>query len=73
MKFEWEEISSSERGFIITQTCRAKVIGGWLVKNSIVFTGINTCISESTVFVEDPNHYWIIEPHTCDVSGVECK
>jgi hypothetical protein len=60
MKFEWEKLS--DNGFSITW--RAKVFGGWLVNN---FTCIETksdqterMISQSMVFVPDPEHKWEI-------------
>lgn len=57
--FEWEDLISSiddSSGFI---TCRAKVIGGWLVKN-LVWDSVDKVQSESLVFLPDPKHEWEI-------------
>lgn len=70
MKLEWEVIYKSEDN--ITETMRAAVIDGWIIKNSnILYTDqINAdgraatrryCMSESMVFIKDPNHEWRIE------------
>jgi len=61
IKFEWEQIC--EIGTL--STLRAKVFGGWLVR-TVAWTHrwgdqqIQS-LSESSVFVSDPNHEWEIE------------
>lgn len=72
--FEWEMIYKSEDS--ITETWRAKTIGGWLVKNfNCIYTDSIDSISvgglgrntrryqmcESMVFVEDAAHRWVVE------------
>lgn len=55
MKFKWELLTSGTNYF----TSRAKVIGGWLVLNKSADNGEN--VSETMVFIADPNHSWSIE------------
>ena len=52
--FEWEELDN--------YTERLKVIGGWIIKseNSLYENG-KWALSESMVFVPDPNHEWEID------------
>lgn len=64
MKFEWEVLvcgTDNEGGCI---THRAKVIGGWIVKNMCWADspgGKDSPVqSESMVFIPDPNHEWEI-------------
>lgn len=58
-KFEWEDISYEE-GFCITR--RAKVFGGWLVKNESYDSEADIFAqSESMVFVPDPSHQWSVD------------
>jgi len=57
MKFEWENIYSDGELF----TMRAKVFGGWCILNTKFEPNeIGNVISESMVFVPDPNHEWVI-------------
>lgn len=60
MKFEWEDIKKLES----YTTCRAKVIGGWIVNNLTNYKDGNArrpiLISESMVFISDPEHKWEI-------------
>lgn len=66
MKFKWELISKSsefedKRGFAYA-TERAKVYGGWLIRNTryFNFTGEeNAC--ESMCFIQDHMHTWVID------------
>lgn len=53
--FVWEEIYNDKYN---VSTFRAKVVGGWLVRNLSV--GYNI-ISESMVFVADAPHRWEVE------------
>lgn len=53
MKFEWEKISDINA----EMTYRAKVIGGWIVKN----WEAGDSPSVSMVFIYDPVHDWTIE------------
>jgi hypothetical protein len=61
IKFNWQVIS----GESLDSTSRAMVIGGWLVSYSrtLMFLGENEngSVSETMVFVPDPNHEWEIE------------
>lgn len=61
MKFEWHEIYFSDNKYEV-MTCRAKVKGGWIVKNcSRNKGGCHETISETMIFIADPNHEWSIE------------
>lgn len=60
LPFQWEKISENEAkeaGYTVTM--RAKVIGGWLVKDGTEIVGRS--ITESMVFVADQHHEWQIE------------
>ncbi len=58
IEFQWKVITWHE-GF--SNTSRAKVIGGWLVKNETFDCEVGTYAqSESMVFVPDINHEWEI-------------
>jgi hypothetical protein len=58
--FKWEEITSVRCDRVSEVTLRAKVIGGWLVKN--VYVDENSLIREHTVnFITDIAHEWEIE------------
>jgi hypothetical protein len=62
--FEWELIESD----IDSQTCRAKVEGGWLVNHVIYPCGQESLVQMTTTFVPDPQHNWIIDkPQKGDV------
>lgn len=69
MKFEWEKMwSKEEERVFYCATYRAKVFGGWVVRNWDLTmhpyptaTNTNHTVSESMVFVPDPNHEWVIE------------
>lgn len=60
MKFEWEHIHSSNAW---DYTERAKVIGGWVLRNCIkdkqCYEADNNAIC--MVFIPDPEHKWDIE------------
>jgi hypothetical protein len=59
IKTEWECIMKPSR---TEDVSRAKVFGGWVVRTICTHTGnVNTAISESSIFVPDPNHEWEIE------------
>ncbi len=61
MKFEWEEISEDKESFI---TFRAKVHGGWLIKDLSWFDHDEyeaTALSTALTFISDPNHEWSID------------
>lgn len=58
MKFEWEQLSNG--------TVRAKVIGGWIVRNVTFIKGDGkknaaNILSESMVFVSDANYQWMVD------------
>lgn len=61
MKFEWEMLSSENyfMGYMMS-THRAKVLGGWLVLNRNYCNGKETSISESMIFIPDPEYKWVI-------------
>lgn len=69
MKFVWEKIWSKEQEKVFyCGTYRAKVHGGWVVRNWDLtmhpYDGAannNHTVSESMVFIPDPNHNWKIE------------
>lgn len=58
MKFDWEDIFIMN--YLDTQyaTSRAKVEGGWLITNSLIFADK---LSTSLTFMPDPEHKWSIE------------
>ena len=61
MRFEWEEIDHSNNfnaGKSITG--RAKVIGGWIVRN-LSWDNYSDSQNETMVFIADPNHIWGID------------
>jgi hypothetical protein len=70
MKFEWEEIYTSEDTFhnVYTETFRAKVVGGWLIRHQMLvdeerertFDGWSNC-HNSMVFIPDPEHLWEVD------------
>lgn len=61
--FKWEDIYQAESPMIYYfHTIRAKVPGGWLVRNWDMTTKFEqVCTTESMVFISDPNHEWEIE------------
>lgn len=64
--FEWERIFKTHNYSIGgTNTYRAKVPGGWLVSNTtytdVLNDGNERTISESMVFVYDPEYKWEIK------------
>lgn len=67
IKFEWDPIG--ETGNMNRWTWRAKVIGGWLVREDIYRMPIGKAItdedeyaiSSSMVFVSDPQYEWEID------------
>jgi len=59
--FKWEIISYFE-GF--SETKRAKVIGGWIVKCEDYDTEVGTYAqSQSMIFIADPSHEWEVIEH----------
>ena len=54
IEFKWQLI----HGDNCTYTHRAKVIGGWIINQSTI--GGYVALSESMVFIPDPNHEWEI-------------
>jgi len=70
MRFIWEEINSLENRFgnVYMETFRAKVIGGWIVRQQILLDTEKEEVSEewanchnSMVFIPDPNHEWEVD------------
>jgi hypothetical protein len=59
IKFEWELIQD-EWGDYTFSTYRAKVIGGWLIRNTVEVDENNQSISTSIIFISDPEHKWEI-------------
>jgi len=60
---KWEIISDYNDGVDQNQMARAKVFGGWIIKSHTYSTKsfVANLISESMVFMPDPNHEWKIE------------
>ncbi len=58
MKFEWENILAIGTPHQATINLRAKVIGGWVLKN-IYYRG--KLRYENMVFIPDPKHEWSID------------
>lgn len=65
MKFEWELIFENKCG---ENSFRAKVFGGWIVKDQFFSEpadiDVSDCCvstSESMIFIPDANHEWVIE------------
>lgn len=53
--FKWEKLDA--------YTSRARVIGGWIVYSGRLDENVNgtsVALSESMVFISDPNHEWEI-------------
>ena len=71
MKFEWELIHETyTRDIGGSNTHRAKVFGGWIVSSDVYTDAVHDAmgkrkqdrnLSQSTVFISDPNHEWIID------------
>lgn len=61
MKFKWEVLHIISQEKCGSSTHRVRVFGGWLVSNKSIIEDKNQTISESMVFVPDPNHEWTIE------------
>lgn len=62
MSFEWELIFDSETDKMSANTYRGKVIGGWLISNTIVTGSLTNIItSQAMTFISDPNHEWKID------------
>lgn len=57
MKFEWEKIHGTNS----CETYRAKVFGGWIVNNLQIQFDDGQVASESSIFVPDTYHEWVIE------------
>jgi hypothetical protein len=58
-KFEWEKIFESKASNKKFMNFRARVIGGWLVKD-IYFDEDKDVYSSTVTFVPDPHHRWEI-------------
>ncbi len=63
MKFEWELLKRSEDK--ISETWRAKVIGGWIIKefdciyvDNLSRGSRDYSLSNSIIFIPDKNHEW---------------
>jgi hypothetical protein len=57
IEFQWEEIASSVTSGtgVVSRTKRAKVFGGWMVKDYEEGTGT------SMTFIPDPEHQWLVK------------
>ena len=60
MEWNWEQLDA--------HTNRAKVIGGWLVRNEYVLPKEKLCCV-STTFVPDRDHEWTIVPALKEVEA----
>jgi len=61
MKFEWEQI---HKGGCDSDTWRAKVIGGWLIRHQCWSDQADdgaVSAATSLVFLPDPNWEWVID------------
>lgn len=58
IKFLWETINKIEGTDAFSITARAKVFGGWIVKNVSVVRGESY---ENMLFIADSLHEWEIE------------
>lgn len=59
LEWQWEEIFNFHQPSLgTTQTARAKVMGGWVVRNTMVSVKGHMC--ESMVFVADRDHEWFV-------------
>jgi hypothetical protein len=58
IEFRWEEIASSVTSGtgVVSKTKRAKVFGGWMVKDYEEGAGT------SMTFIPDPDHQWVVKP-----------
>lgn len=61
MKFEWEILVNSNTPSLLLFTKRGKVFGGWIVNNINYLNDNNQSISESMVFIPDPEHKWSVD------------
>ncbi len=59
-KFEWEVLLNDSDNFSGFNTLRAKVFGGWVLKN-MCWDNEYKVQSESMAFIPDPNHEWEIK------------
>jgi len=63
MPWEWELLESSMSDN--SSTWRAKVIGGWIVKEEVYnHDDLETPINSSMVFLPDRDHEWVIKEQT---------
>ena len=60
MKFEWKTLRNYQNSLGGFNTLRAKVFGGWVLKNMCWDNKYKTQ-SESMVFISDPSHEWEIK------------
>ena len=63
IKFEWEKLHEreSKEGNGINTTYRVRVIGGWIVKSVMVAWNKEPAVSQTMVFIADPEHLWEVE------------
>lgn len=61
MSFSWEQIEFRTDNNIVSETKRAKVIGGWIVKSTDCYlTTLNDLVTDM-IFISDPEHKWNIK------------
>ncbi len=59
MKFKWESISETISDSVCCATHRAKVHGGWIVKDDVYI--MPEGVSNSTIFIPDKDHKWRVD------------
>lgn len=63
IKFDWEEIWEKKNEVYFTYVARAKVYGGWLIKDMTQcdFKREYFQFTSSLVFIPDPDHCWEVD------------
>ncbi len=60
MKIKWEDITSDWSENVRDYTERLKVFGGWIIRCRSVNYSDGAALSESSVFIPDPDHKWVV-------------
>jgi hypothetical protein len=60
MKFEWQNIRLTENDYGLGSNARAKVFGGWIVKD-VIRMDKDIISMMNMVFIPDPHHEWEID------------
>lgn len=59
MKFKYEQLVKYSTQQVEFSASRAKVFGGWVLRN-VCYDSHDRTQSESSIFIPDPNHEWDI-------------